>query len=140
MANKAEELAKNFVFNETEAENFQYYSSKYSTINGIPCSHRSETKEQCTDFDIVKEATETTYKNMTLKRDKHFYHISVNTDHTSVHVPTNVYDKSRDALEALMWSQELDSVFITNYKTDPALSWQYFGHETGVLVWRTTKH
>lgn len=126
-------MAESFEFNETEAETFQYYSSKYSTINGNPCSNRSETKEQCNDFDIVRNATETTYLNMTLKRDKHFYHISVNTEYTSVHVPTNVYDKGRDALEALMWSDQLDSVFIKNYKTDPALSWQYFGHETGVL-------
>lgn len=93
IANKAEKLAADFVFNETDAENFQYYSSKYSTINGVPCSERSETKEQCTDFEIVRNATKTLYLNMTLHRDKHFYHINVNTDFTSVHVPTNVYDE-----------------------------------------------
>lgn len=93
IANKAEKLAADFVLkNDSDAENFQYYSSKYSTINGVPCSARSETKEQCNDFKIVKKATENLYLNMTLSRDKHFYHINVNTDHTSVHVPTNVYD------------------------------------------------
>lgn len=92
IANKAEKLAAEFQFNETEAENFQYYSSKYSTINGVTCAERLETKEQCNDFEIVKNATKTLYSNMTLSPDKHFYHISVNTAHTSVHVPTNVYD------------------------------------------------
>lgn len=133
IANKAQELAREFVFNDTDAEDFQYYSSKYSTINDVPCTNRSETREQCLKFDIVKNATETTYLNMTLKRDKHFYHISVNTNHTSVHVPTNVYDKGREALEALMWSEDLNDVFKQNYESDPALSWQYFGSETGIL-------
>lgn len=39
----------------------------------------------------------------------------------------------RDPMEALMWSDDLDSVFVNNYDADPALSWQYFGSETGVL-------
>lgn len=96
IANIAEELAENFVFNDTESESFQYYSSKYSTINGVSCTNRSETKEQCNEFEIVRNATETTYLNMTLKRDKHFYHISVNTEFASVHVPTNVYDRGNE--------------------------------------------
>lgn len=98
IAVKAEKLATDFVYNKTDAENFQYYSSKYSTINGVNCSQRSETREQCTKFGIVKNATETLYLDMTLIRDKHFYHINVNTNHTSVHVPTNVYDEGESSL------------------------------------------
>lgn len=70
---------------------YQYFSSKYSMINGIPCTMRSETRTQCTQFNVLRNAT-ATYLNMWLQRDKHFYHISVNTTHTSVHVPTNVFD------------------------------------------------
>lgn len=36
-------------------------------------------------------------------------------------------------LKVLYWSEALDEVFISNYKADPALSWQYFGSENGIL-------
>lgn len=36
-------------------------------------------------------------------------------------------------MEALQWSEALDEVFIQNYNSDPALSWQYFGSDTGIM-------
>lgn len=95
----AEDFASNYTENGNGTDDkelqalrnkYQYYSSKYSMINGIPCSNRSESKVPCS-FKILKNAT-ATYLNMWLQRDKHFYHISVNTTHASVHVPTNVFD------------------------------------------------
>lgn len=40
---------------------------------------------------------------------------------------------ANETKDVLIWSKDLDSVFVNNYKADPALSWQYFGSETGVL-------
>lgn len=104
IANKAEQLAEEFTLNHKQTANgtedkelqelrnkYQYYSSKYSMINGIPCTNRPETQKPCSEFNVLKNAT-ATYLSMWLQRDKHFYHISVNTTHTSVHVPTNVFD------------------------------------------------
>lgn len=48
-----------------------------------------------------------------------------------------------NVLETIMWSEALDEVFRQNYESDPALSWQYFGSDTGILrhypakVWET---
>lgn len=36
-------------------------------------------------------------------------------------------------LETIMWTEALDEIFRQNYKSDPALSWQYFGSDTGIL-------
>lgn len=70
---------------------------------------------------------------MELIPDSHFYNIPVNTSYSSVHIPTNVYDLSRDVVEDIMKTEELDDVFRQNYESDPALSWQYFGSVTGML-------
>ena len=70
---------------------------------------------------------------MTLEPDTHFNNVSVNTTFSSVHVPTNVYDKLPRVSETIRWSKKLDRIFKHNYKADPALMWQYFCSTTGVL-------
>ncbi|XP_038110145.1 voltage-dependent calcium channel subunit alpha-2/delta-3 isoform X2 [Culex quinquefasciatus] len=119
----AEELSEQFEFNETIADNFTYYSSKYSNIDNRP------------EPDIPSTLLENIwmYRNMSLNPDTHFFNISVNTSYSSVHVPQNVYDRYPWVLEALQWSEALDDVFVQNYNSDPALSWQYFGSSTGML-------
>lgn len=127
----AEEVSEQFELNETESQNYSYYSSKYSPINGKTINETAEFKNEDLPEIVVKSIS--TYQPMTLDPDTHFYNISVNTTHSSVHVPTNVYDKSPSVLEALQWSEALDEVFVANYNADPALSWQYFGSDTGIM-------
>lgn len=73
---KAEEVASSFEFNETTADDFKYFNSKYSFIEGDEENEESEK-----------------YNNMTVDTDKHFYNLPVNTNYSSVHVPTNVFDR-----------------------------------------------
>uniref|UniRef100_A0A1B0CZ82 Uncharacterized protein n=1 Tax=Phlebotomus papatasi TaxID=29031 RepID=A0A1B0CZ82_PHLPP len=120
----AEEVSEQFEFNETYPGNFSYYSSKYSDIHGH--ERTEELPESILNNFFM-------YREMFLDQDTHFYNISVNTTHSSVHVPTNVYDRSPKVMEALQWSEALDEVFVQNYNSDPALSWQYFGSYTGLL-------
>ncbi|KAI4480013.1 hypothetical protein M0802_014306 [Mischocyttarus mexicanus] len=70
---------------------------------------------------------------MTLTSDSHFYNIPINTSHSSVHIPTNVYDLSSPVREDIRRTEILDEFFRQNYESDPALSWQYFGSVTGML-------
>lgn len=86
-------MSEQFQFNESDAENYTYYSSKYSPINGMNMTSTAEFKGEEL-MEVVLKAGDT-YRSMTLEEDTHFYNISVNTTHSSVHVPTNVYDKSK---------------------------------------------
>ncbi|KAL7739974.1 hypothetical protein ACLKA6_007481 [Drosophila palustris] len=121
---KAEIVNENFEFNQTYAEtNFTYYSSKYSTFNGNSSEQLEENEEEYAYM----------YREMQLNPDTHFYNISVDTEHSSVHVPSNVWDRRPNVLKTIQWSEQLDEVFRQNYQSDPALSWQYFGSDTGIL-------
>lgn len=73
------------------------------------------------------------YTDMFFDRDSHFFDLEVNTSHSSVHVPTNVFDQGPEVAEFIQWSEILDEVFTNNYQSDPALSWQYFGSNVGVM-------
>ncbi|XP_037045895.1 voltage-dependent calcium channel subunit alpha-2/delta-3 isoform X3 [Bradysia coprophila] len=68
-----------------------------------------------------------------LKKNKRFFDTPVNTSMSSVHVPTNVFDRDNDTLWAIQWSKNLDAIFLSNYMEDPTLSWQFFGSATGFM-------
>ncbi|KAI4455354.1 voltage-dependent calcium channel subunit alpha-2/delta-related [Holotrichia oblita] len=72
-------------------------------------------------------------RHLPLYPDPHFYNIPVNINHSAVHVPSNVYDRSKEVIKGIKWSESLDNIFKSNYEGDPTLSWQYFGSSTGFM-------
>lgn len=86
------------------------------------------------DVDPPKDFKYINAKNNTIKLE-HSNHFGgeVNLTKSTVHVPTNVYDRTSNVIRAIKWSEELDKIFINNYEQDPSLSWQYFGSATGFM-------
>lgn len=101
-------------------------------VNFPNATFQNYTNRKYTDFEV--ESVESgIFLNISLDRDSHFFDLYVDTTISSVHVPTNVYDKSPEAAEFIQWSETLDEIFDQNYKSDPALSWQYFGSNLGIM-------
>ncbi|XP_013401127.1 voltage-dependent calcium channel subunit alpha-2/delta-3 isoform X2 [Lingula anatina] len=69
--------------------------------------------------------------NLTVHEDEHFNYVRVNLNYSTVHVPTDVYDRYPNVSNGISWSEKLDPVFKKNYEIDPTLTWQYFGSASG---------
>lgn len=69
---EAEKAAEGYEFNITSVETYTYFNSK--------CTADSESENGTCEF-------------LSLNEDTHFYNVPVNTSYSSVHVPTNIYDK-----------------------------------------------
>ncbi|XP_059481802.1 voltage-dependent calcium channel subunit alpha-2/delta-3 isoform X2 [Neocloeon triangulifer] len=59
----------------------------------------------------------------------HFGGLAVNTTLSAVLLPSTV--DLKEAESAVAWSELLEPLFVNNYESDPALSWQYFGSSAG---------
>ncbi|XP_041852208.1 voltage-dependent calcium channel subunit alpha-2/delta-4-like [Melanotaenia boesemani] len=66
-----------------------------------------------------------------LEENEHFNKLPVNTQQSNIQVPTNVYNKDPNILNAIYNSEALNDVFIGNFQKDPTLTWQYFGSSYG---------
>ncbi|XP_074645886.1 voltage-dependent calcium channel subunit alpha-2/delta-3-like [Tubulanus polymorphus] len=115
---EAEKLHKayentNFTENPELKEKFIYYNAK--KIN-----------DRCENGDLMPDSLA-----LDLVENPKFDYIPTNDNQSTVHVPTNVYDKSDPVVNGVNWTDGLNNVFIQNYKNDPGLSWQYFGSASG---------
>ncbi|XP_050299569.1 voltage-dependent calcium channel subunit alpha-2/delta-3 isoform X2 [Anthonomus grandis grandis] len=93
----------------------------------------TETSDEGLEKDPQASQAQIDKSRLPLYRNRHFYNIPVNTNYSAVHVPSNVYERSKDVIAGIKWSEELDKTFRNNYKVDPTLSWQYFGSSTGFM-------
>ncbi|XP_061578176.1 voltage-dependent calcium channel subunit alpha-2/delta-4-like isoform X4 [Cololabis saira] len=66
-----------------------------------------------------------------LEENEHFNNLPVNTQQSNIQVPTNVYNKDPNILNAIYNSEALNDVYISNFLKDPTLTWQYFGSSFG---------
>ncbi|XP_062542723.1 voltage-dependent calcium channel subunit alpha-2/delta-3 isoform X3 [Armigeres subalbatus] len=110
-------------------QSFQYYNAKEMIEPGEIIT----TPIPMIDEDPADITTPIPPKEIVLTKKKHFFNEAVNTSVSSVHVPTNVYDRATEVIKAIKWSEALDSIFYNNYIGDPTLTWQYFGSSTGFL-------
>ncbi|XP_073958462.1 voltage-dependent calcium channel subunit straightjacket isoform X8 [Choristoneura fumiferana] len=127
------EAAENMAFDkqsEPVPEDYQFYNSKEMDE---PYDDVSITTTAEPDFTLENWIVRPPTKSAHLQLNAHFYNIPVNTNFSSVHVPTNVYAWADEVIKGIHWSEGLDTHFINNYQSDPTLSWQYFGSSTGFM-------
>lgn len=109
--------------------NLSYFNSKTMLFPGeSPPPNETRSLD-----DRSLEAVNVEPSIITLKENPQFFNIPVNLSVSSVHVPTNVFDRADNVLKDIQWSQNLDSVFKDNFKNDPTLSFQFFGSSTGFM-------
>ncbi|XP_026759265.2 voltage-dependent calcium channel subunit alpha-2/delta-4 [Galleria mellonella] len=130
----AQKLAREFNYTVAEDENynFSYCSAKYSQFryeDGTIVDDSDKPGSYIPKFAV----NNSNYMDVSLEKDSHFYDISVNTNISCVHVPTNIFYKESKPLTAILWSKDLNEIFTKNYQSDPSLSWQYFGSSHGIL-------
>lgn len=85
------EAAENMAFdkqNEPVPEDFQFYNSKDMEE---PFDEMAMTTTTETDFNLDNWIVRPPSRNAHLQQNPHFSNIPVNTNFSSVHVPTNVY-------------------------------------------------
>ncbi|XP_055704194.1 voltage-dependent calcium channel subunit alpha-2/delta-3 isoform X3 [Phlebotomus papatasi] len=134
----AENMAVSYEHKEADPE-FRYYNAKEMIepvvkVNKTDDSTEDDENEEPKLFDENGEPIKIIKpKEIVLTPDPHFFNIRINTTHSSVHVPTNVYDRSVEVISAIEWSEKLDNIFRDNYDKDPTLSWQFFGSSTGFM-------
>ncbi|KAL3852948.1 hypothetical protein ACJMK2_016553, partial [Sinanodonta woodiana] len=116
---KAEEDFMNHTYDENL--DFDYLNNKK-----LCSSQEYELKKNQSGEEFAKQFQ---YLNMTPSES--FNNILINVEQSTVHVPTNVYDKSKKILNGVYWSEKMNNQFVENMQNDNTLKWQYFCSSDG---------
>lgn len=115
---------------EVVERNFTYFNAKLmiepSEISTTDAPHLN-------DGEDVVDGKEENPKSVIHLTESEKFSDNINLSISSVHVPSNVYDRAKNVIKAIKWSEMLDNIFDSNYKRDPSLLWQYFCSSTGFL-------
>lgn len=110
-------------------KNFTYYNSKEmiepSEVPGTEAPNFMDSDDGAENAELPKPVIYLT------ESEKFADYINLSV--SSVHVPANVYDRAKDVIKAIKWSEMLDNIFDSNYKRDPSLFWQFFCSASGFL-------
>ncbi|KAK3102553.1 hypothetical protein FSP39_012156 [Pinctada imbricata] len=85
------------------------------------------------NINVSEAKTSTRFRVMHLDTDVRFNDVPVNTSMSTIHVPTNVFDKAPVIQNGVKWSAVLDSQFVDNERKYKDLTWQYFCSSDGFL-------
>ncbi|KAG8173451.1 hypothetical protein JTE90_006282 [Oedothorax gibbosus] len=130
--------AVTFEYTDEEFDIIESYRDKLTEIKSKYSKHLQEDFKHPED-DVrstsskVESKPQKSIRDLELKPHRNFANAPVNFNHSSVHVPTNVYDKDPKVLNSIKWSEYLTFIFKNNLAVDPSLNWQYFGSSTGFL-------
>ncbi|XP_027206254.2 voltage-dependent calcium channel subunit alpha-2/delta-3-like isoform X2 [Dermatophagoides pteronyssinus] len=130
IANESERIASNHTYDKNIE--IDYYNVKSIDLKD--------------DQQYYLRSIDSTSRPIRLVKNSNFDNAYVNLDHSAIHVPINVYDKSPDVVNDIKWSEHLTQFFKNNLAFDPSLSWQFFGSAKGFLrlypatSWREPKN
>ncbi|XP_076447290.1 voltage-dependent calcium channel subunit alpha-2/delta-3-like [Babylonia areolata] len=121
----AEEAMKQYgaYKDQIEYEEVQYYNAKKVVIRNHP-SHTGRDARSKIEDTIVYLPKDKTW-------DFGQDNLNLSTSTSTVHVPTNIYDKSMKILNGVQWTQNLTEQFENNSLRYPTLRWQYFCSSDG---------
>lgn len=81
-------------FSENELKDYLYYNSKEMKVLDTNETPKPTEKPVVNEIDQLK-AKKSAQRHIYLKTSKKFFNQAVNTSLSSVHVPTNVYDRGK---------------------------------------------
>ncbi|XP_052779465.1 voltage-dependent calcium channel subunit alpha-2/delta-3-like [Mya arenaria] len=122
LVNEAEGIYENYTADDDL--NYEYMNAK--SVRSEEEVHVMSDSEHMGVSEMVLEAP-----TLPLSPDSRFNNMLVNHENSTVHVPTNVYDKFPRIVNGAYWTSRLDTTFRGNLQRIPTIKWQYFCSSDG---------